>query len=269
MKFVKYLCIFIIVLVAVIAVWYLLMPDYFRVLVIGSDQRGTERSRSDVLMVIGIPKSVKDSITMIMVPRDTKVEHDEWGLQKLTHYYALGDRTDSEILGNLELTQEGVEDILGVKMDATVEVTFDSFIEIVDMLGGADTAEGHVTGAEAKEMVHNRFVQAEGDFGRAENQREILRNLMTRAKSMDNAKLIYNYFQESENARLKFNKVKSVLFGVAFVIGHRGQFKLGEMHEEVLPGEGQRIYTPAFGKELYYWVLDEEDTKEAVKEYLK
>ncbi|MFH1781174.1 MAG: hypothetical protein ABH835_00960, partial [Patescibacteria group bacterium] len=70
-------------------------------------------------------------------------------------------------------------------------------------------------------------------------------------------------------ARLKFDKVKSVLFGAAFVIGHRGQLNLGEMNEVILPGKGERIYTPAFGKELYYWVLDEEELDEVVKENLK
>lgn len=268
-KLIKYLLILFIIIVAIVAIGYLLMPDYYRLLVIGSDQRGTERSRSDVLMVIAIPKSAKNDMNIVMVPRDTFIEDEEFGMQKLTHFYALGERTDSEILGNLEKTQEVVEDLLGVKMSATVEVTFESFIEIVDALGGADVGGEHVDGAEAKEMVHNRFEQASGDFGRAENQREILRNLVTRAKSYDNAKMVLEYFETSEKARLKFDKVKSVLFGVAFVIGHRGQLELGEMNEVILPGKGERIYTPAFGKELYYWVLDEDELKETVNENLK
>lgn len=268
-KLFKFLAIFFILLVLVVAVGYMLMPDYYRVLIIGSDLRGTERSRSDSLMVVAIPKSSKNTINIVMVPRDTYVEHDEYGMQKLTHFYALGERTDSEVLGNLDLTKEMVEELLNVKMDTTVEVTFDSFIEIVDLLGGVDTEEGHVEGAEAKEMVHNRMVQAEGDFGRAENQRAILQEIMKRGKSINGAKTIYNYFQEADRARLRFNKVKSGMFGVAFLIGHQGRPELGEVNEEVLPGEGDRIYTPAFGKELYYWVLDEEGTEEIVKEYLK
>ena len=260
----------IILLVALLVViGYLFMPDYYKVLVIGSDQRETERSRSDVLMVIAVPKSSKNSMNIVMVPRDTKIEHEEWGLQKITHLYFLGERTDSEVLGNLDSTQKAVEDILDVSMDATVEVTFSSFIEIVDKLGGVDVAGEHVDGADAKEMVHNRFVQESGDFGRAENQREILRNLVTRAKTYSNAKMVMNYFDTAENARLQFNKIKAAMFGAAFFIGHRGKLSLGEMHEEILPGSNGRIYTPDFGKELYYWILDEEGVKEMVEEYLK
>lgn len=268
-KLIKFLMIVFIILVLGTAAGYFLMPDYYRVLIIGSDLRGTERSRSDSLMVVAVPKSSKNNVNIVMVPRDTYVEHDEFGVQKLTHFYALGERTDSEVLGNLDLTREVVEDILNVKMDATVEVTFDSFIEIVDLLGGVNTDEGHVDGAEAKEMVHNRMVQAEGDFGRAENQRAILQDIMKKGKSVEGAKTIYNYFQEADRARLRFDKVKTGLFGAAFLIGHRGRPSLGEVNEEVLPGYGDRIYTPAFGKELYYWVLDEEDTEEIVKEHLK
>ncbi|MBU0731419.1 LCP family protein [Patescibacteria group bacterium] len=268
-KLFKLLAILFIGLVLVAAVGYMLMPNYYRVLIIGSDLRDTERSRSDSLMVVGIPKSSKNTINIVMVPRDTFIEHDEFGMQKITHFYALGERTDSEVLGNLDLTQEVVEELLNVKMDASVEVTFDSFIEIVDLLGGVQTDEGYKEGAEAKEMIHNRMVQAEGDFGRAENQREILQEIMKKGKSIEGAKTIYNYFQEADRARLKFNKIKSGLFGVAFLIGHQGRLSMGEVHEEVLPGYGDRIYTPAFGKELYYWILEDEGTEEIVKEYLK
>ncbi|MFH1537266.1 MAG: LCP family protein [Patescibacteria group bacterium] len=259
----------ILVVALLVVIGYLLMPDYYKVLVIGSDQREMERSRSDVLMVIAVPKSSKNFMNIIMVPRDTKIEHKEWGMQKITHLYFLGERTDSEVLGNLDATQETVEDLLDIKMDATVEVTFESFIEIVDKLGGVDVGGEHVDGADAKEMVHNRFVQETGDFGRAENQREILRNLVTRAKSYENAKMVMDYFDTSEKARLRFNKTKAVMFGAAFFIGHRGRLSLGEMHEEILPGSNGRIYTPDFGKELYYWILDEEGVKEMVDEYLK
>ena len=268
-KLFKILAVLFILIVLVVAIGYFLMPDYYRVLIIGSDLRNNERSRSDSLMVVAIPKSSKNNINIVMVPRDTFIEHDEHGMQKITHFYALGERTDSDILGNLDLTTEVVEDLLNVNMDATVEVTFDSFIEIVDALGGVNTEEGYKEGAEAKEMIHNRMVQAEGDFGRAENQRDILMEIMKKGKSVEGAKTIYNYFEEADRARLKFGKTKAVLFGAAFFIGHQGKLNIGEVHEEVLPGAGDRIYTPAFGKELYYWVLDEDGKEEVVKEYLK
>lgn len=259
----------IIFLIVVPLLIYLSQPSYYKVLVIGSDQRGSEHARSDVLMVVAVPKKSDNQFSMVMVPRDTMIEHPDKGLQKITHFYAMWENED-EYLGNKELTTAVVEDLLDIKVNGTVEVTFDSFIEIVDMLGGVDTeSQGHLDGAAAKELVHNRYNKEGGDFGRADAQREILRNLMSRVKDPVKARMVYDYFLKTDRARLDINRNGFMIFGLAYLIGHQGNISLGEVEEIVLPGAGQRIYTPDFGKELYYWVLDEEGVKELVEQYLK
>ena len=247
---------------------YASQPKYFKILVIGSDQRGTEHARSDVLMVVAIPKSKDNIFSMTMIPRDTKIDHPEYGLEKITHFYGKWEDPE-EYLGNKELTEQVVEDLLDIKVNGTVEVTFDSFIDIVDLLGGVDTSQGHMDGKEAKEVVHNRYNKQGGDFGRGEAQREILRNLLSRMKNISNAQAVRDYFAETDRARLDVSTNELGVFGVAYLIGHRGNVSLGDVEEVVIPGQSQRIYTPSFGKELYYWVLDEEATKETVEEYLK
>lgn len=247
---------------------YISQPRYFTVLVIGSDQRGAEQARSDALILVSIPKSAVDPFSMIMVPRDTKIDHPEKGMQKLTHFYAMWENED-EYLGNRELTQSVIEEALDITIDGTVEVTFDSFSEIVDLLGGVDTAAGHLDGAAAREIVHNRYNKAGGDFGRGAAQREILRNLLSRMKTPANALAVRDYFANTNRARLHVPIRQAGLFGVAYLIGHRGQMSLGEAEEVVLPGNGQKIYTSDFGKELYYWVLDEAGTAQVVEQYLE
>lgn len=256
-------------LVTVPLIIYATQPAYYKILVIGSDQRGSEQARSDVLMLVAIPKSRQDSFSMIMIPRDTKIDHPEKGLQKITHFYAMWD-DQAEYLGNAQLTTEVVEGALGITINGTVEVTFDSFTEIVDMLGGVDTETyGHLDGTEAQEIVHNRYNKAEGDFGRGEAQREILRNVLSRLKDPVHARSVYEYFRTTDRARLDISQQQLMLFGLAYVLGHRADVSLGEVKEEVLPGEGQRIYTPDFDKELYYWVLDDTAVKNVVNEYLQ
>lgn len=247
--------------------FYLSQPKFYHILVIGSDQRNSEPARSDALMIISIPRSKQDPLSLIMVPRDTKIEHPEKGLQKITHFYAMWDDTVDR-MGNVELTESVVADLLDIKIHGTVEVTFDSFTDIVDTVGGVDISTGHVDGAEAQELVHNRFVQAEGDFGRAAEQREIFKAVLDKAKSPLVARKIYDYLQTSDRARLQLSMPSLISFGLAYVVGHRG-VSVPAMEEVVLPGEGQRIYTPAFGKSLYYWVLDEEGTQEIIEKYLK
>lgn len=260
----------ILVLIFVLGV-YFFTPSKYRILIIGSDQReglhetdvSVKRGRSDVLMVMSVAKKSKDKFSILMIPRDTLVEDEEYGTQKMTHYYAMGERYESDVLGNLSLTQERIEELLDVKMHATFEVTFDGFIDIIELLGGVDTTEGHLDAEEAVEAVHNRFTQARGDFGRAEQQREILKSALAKVKEPKNAKAAYDYMSDSEQARLKYNKVSAGLFGVAYLIGHGGQIGNIDFEEVEVPGEGTRIGG------VYYWDADEEELKEIKKQYLK
>ncbi|MBI2415831.1 MAG: LCP family protein [Candidatus Kerfeldbacteria bacterium] len=263
-------CLVVVLVVLIITpmIMYVSTPRYYRILVIGSDQRANEPARSDVLMVIAIPKSRSDQLTMVSIPRDTKIEHPEKGLQKITHFYAMwDDHTDR--LGNRALTQQVVEELLDVNIHATIEVTFTSFTDIVNALGGVDTSQGHLTGEAAQELVHNRFNKPNGDFGRAKAEREVLRNLLSRVRQPTNLQKMYTYLQTSPHARLTGSTTTAGWFALAYLIGHRGNVSLGETNEIVLPGVGQKLYTPDFGKELYYWVLDDNATASLVNEFVR
>lgn len=247
---------------------YLAQPRYYKLLIIGSDQRNHEHARSDVLMILAVPKSSRDSISLTTIPRDTKVDHATKGLQKITHFYAMWE-DPKETLGNRVLTESVVEDVLHTKVHGTIEVTFESFDQVVDLLGGVDTSQGHLNGKQAEELVHNRFVQPNGDFGRTAAQREIVENILSKMKHPSNAYAVYDYFQHTQRARLTTNRVSSGLFAVAYFLGHRGHISFSQAKEVILPGTGELIYTPAFNKKLYYWVLDDAKVKELVQQYLQ
>lgn len=247
---------------------YLSQPRYYTLLIIGSDQRNHEHARSDVLMILAIPKSAHDPLSLTTVPRDTKIDHPTKGLQKITHFYAMWEKPD-ETLGNRELTQSVVEDLLDIRLNGTMEVTFESFDQLVDLLGGVDTSQGHLTGKQAEELVHNRFVQPNGDFGRTAAQREIVENLLAKVKQPKNASAVYNYFQHTERARLTISRLNTGLFAMAFLLGHRAHINFSDTKEVVLPGHSELIYTPTFNKKLYYWIIDETAVQNLVQQYLK
>jgi len=258
----------IIIVVGGFIFFFVTSPKQYIVLVVGSDQRGTERARSDVLFVVSIPKDPQKKPFFLSIPRDTKVEDSEWGLQKITHFYALGERPDDgKMLGNIGLTTQAVEQLLDIHVDATVEVTFQSFQEIVNDLGGAIVNKKKVDGAEALAIVRDRFTSGRTDFSRQEDEREILRSLLTKVKSKEKVNTVMKYFDTSEQARIDYNKRKLVHFLFGAGIARRGKMTIGEMEEASLPGKGMKIYTPSFGKELYYWVLDEEATQKLVQEH--
>ncbi|OGY85270.1 MAG: hypothetical protein A3F54_00175 [Candidatus Kerfeldbacteria bacterium RIFCSPHIGHO2_12_FULL_48_17] len=250
------------------AVLYLTAPARYNFLVIGSDQRGEERARSDVLMLISVPKTGKKPITVVTIPRDSLIEQPEYGMQKITHFYAFGERTDSELFGNTALTTSVVEELLDVHVDGTFEVTFDGFKNIVDKLGGVDISSGHLNGEEALAVVRDRYREG-GDFARTDDQREILLSLVGKVKSYTDFKNIYAYIQLQSLSRIRWSKFAVGHFGYGFVLGHKFHFSTADIHEEVLAGAGDYVYTPEFGKELYYWVLDQAALEKLKEDYLE
>lgn len=245
-------------------------PDQYNVLFVGSDQRGTERARSDVMFIVSVPKSADKQPFFLTIPRDTYVEDEEWGIQKITHFYALGERPDDgKLLGNIELTRGHIQDVVGVDVDATVEVTFQSFEEIIDTLDGAVLNGQTISGPEALAVVRDRFTGDRSDFDRQADAREILRSLVTKIKQPSTVKDLLAYFEDSEQARLEYKKAKLIHFLIGAGITRKGKITIGEMEDEALPGYGERIYTPSFGKELYYWIPDEEGIEEIVEEHFK
>ncbi len=266
--FLKTLLLSSVVIIISLIGFYVSQPRYYNILIIGSDQRANERARSDVLLLVAIPKSRRDQLSLITIPRDTKIEHSEKGLQKITHFYAMWDDS-TDRLGNRALTTQVVEDLLDIHVQGTVEVTFDSFDELIDLLGGVDLGQGNLTGADAEELVHNRFVQPSGDFGRAAEQRDIIKNLLPKLYQPSKARAVYEYFLTSDRARLTISRPSLMAFGLAYLIGHRGRLSPGELNEAALPGTGTRIYTPSFDKSLYYWELDDAATKALSDRYLR
>lgn len=247
---------------------FLAAPTFYNILIIGSDQRGTERARSDVLFMVSIPKDQDKNPLFLTIPRDTKIEHPEYGLQKITHFYALGDQpNDTKQLGNAALTEEVVEQLLDRKIDATIEVTFQSFEEIVDSLGGAALQGKIISGSEALAVVRDRFTQGRSDFDRQTDAHEIFRSLLTKIKEPTRITALLQYFKDADQARFTYNKPKLVRFLSGGAIARRGRVEIGAMQEEVVPGAGQRVYTPAFGKSLYYWVADEEALQRMLHDY--
>lgn len=263
----RIMLLFLMVLIITPLVIYITAPKYYTILLIGSDQRAQEHARSDVLLLVSIPKNASAAMSLIMIPRDTKIDDPKYGLQKITHFYAMWDDTVDR-LGNRALTQQQVEQLLGIHINATVEITFDSFVEIIDGLGGVDTSQGHLDGSAAVELVHNRYNKPDGDFGRGAVEREVVKSIMERVHDLTAARWLYSYFGSAERARLTYGRSSLIQFAMAYLIGHHGRVDLASPQEQVLPGVGKKIYTPDFGKELYYWVLDDDRTKALVSTYL-
>lgn len=166
-----------------------LLDTRVHILLIGQDRlAGEERARSDTMILCDFdPKA--QTITMTSFLRDLYVPIPGHGSNRLNAAYALG---------GMALLEQTLEESFGVTIDGCVEVDFQSFPQIVDLLGGveitlrADEAEAingslgcaltegahTLTGDQALAYARLRKLDADGDFSRTQRQRTLLTSLL-------------------------------------------------------------------------------------------
>ncbi len=171
------------------------------VLLFGSDSRtdSAENGRSDSIMMISIDNRHK-KVKMTSFLRDTWVSIPGYGKSKLNHAFAYG---------GPKLAVETIEKNFGVDVDRYMVVDFQSFIYIVDSLGGIDmnlTADEvnfinyavdvedygnaqplrgagvhHLNGVQALAHSRNRD-SAMSDFDRTTRQRDVVNTIINEMK---------------------------------------------------------------------------------------
>nr|WP_249030683.1 LCP family protein [Sporomusa acidovorans] len=160
------------------------------ILVLGADERQDDTGRSDTTFVTTIDTDAK-KITMLSIPRDTRVKIPGHGWDKINHAYAFG---------GSKLSKESVENLLGIKIDYTVVININGFVRMIDAIGGvtidvdkrmkyADPYDDNgglyidlqpgvqkLNGKTAIEYV--RYRDEEGDIGRVARQQKFLKALL-------------------------------------------------------------------------------------------
>jgi LCP family protein required for cell wall assembly len=150
-------------------------------LIAGVDSRGDDHSgRSDTIIVMTVNSNLQ-SIKMLSIPRDTRVEIVGRGTQdKINHAYAFG---------GVQMTADTVSTFLDIPIDHYVSINMEGMKELVNALGGVkvDNAfaftqdgftfnEGEIflSGEEALAYSRMRKQDPRGDFGRNDRQRQIV-----------------------------------------------------------------------------------------------
>ncbi len=157
-------------------------------LLLGSDSRGEDRGRSDVMMVVHSDPN-RGKLYLISLPRDLWVPIPGHGTNKINAAYAFG---------GAPLAVQTVEDLLGITIDNVALTDFDGFFHLIDDLGGItvfntipssnlgfDFPRGDIklTGASALAYVRQRYNLPRGDFDRAERQRLVMQAIIDKVAS--------------------------------------------------------------------------------------
>lgn len=164
-----------------------MVEDPVSVLLLGVEDYATSGvgGRADSIMIATIQPKTK-TIKLVSIPRDSYVEIEGHGYTKINHAYAYGGK---------ELTIQTVENFLDIPIDYYVQVDFKGFKKIVDELDGVTVnvpfdfteqsdeekvglhfKKGTTTldGEHALAYARMRKHDPNGDFGRADRQKEIV-----------------------------------------------------------------------------------------------
>ena len=154
-----------------------------RLLLIGNDQRELGKGRADTLLVLTLDPAAQ-TLYLVSVPRDTRVELPGYGLVKINAAYAHG---------GASLQTAAVERLLGVAFDKYVEISLNGFQRAIDEVGGVDIdsalrfdldgqhiepGKAHLKGVQALAYARMRHGDPRGDLGRNVRQQEVIRALL-------------------------------------------------------------------------------------------
>lgn len=164
------------------------------ILLVGQDRRSYEnyRTRSDAMILCTFNQQNK-TITLTSFMRDMYVTIPGYRSQKINAAYALG---------GMSLLKETLAVNFGVHVDVCLEVDFDGFTKVIDIVGGVDinlnekevphlndqnsswnlqVGMNHLTGEQALAYSRIRKI-GNADYERTERQRRVITALLNEAK---------------------------------------------------------------------------------------
>ena len=172
------------------------MPYY--VLALGSDAReGETASRSDTMILVRVD-TIGGKLTMLSIPRDTMVEIEGYGTQKINAAYAFGGAAGAV---------HAVHELTGAPISQVALVRFDGVESIVDYLGGVtidvpvdvydpeytglvmSAGEQHMDGETALLFSRVRHGFDLGDYQRQKDQRILMEAVMREALALPVTKM--------------------------------------------------------------------------------
>ena len=251
--------------------------EYFTFVLGGVDE---DKTRTDTLMVVAY--DVKNGhINVVNVPRDTLVE-SPYKIKKINSMYT----------GGIEDTKDTITDLLGIPIDRYAVIDFDGFEELVEAIGGVyfdvpvrmkyddPTQNLHIdlqpgpqqlNGKQALHFVRFRKMNAgvkggypNGDLDRIKAQQEFIKAVIKQMASPANILKINDIAKVAEkNLKTDLSITEMVWFAMRAV-----KLNTENITMEMLPGESEYLYEPAFGQYQSYFVADYDATLTFVNEKL-
>jgi polyisoprenyl-teichoic acid--peptidoglycan teichoic acid transferase len=191
----------------------------FSALILGVDEREGDSGRSDTMIVLTVNPTLQTT-KMLSIPRDTYTEIVGKGYKdKINHAYAFG---------GVEMSMKTVENLLEIPIDYVAKVNMESFVDIVDIVGGItventldfhyeeehfSTGELNLDGEKALKYVRMRYDDPSGDFGRQNRQKQVIQGVLKEGMSLStlwNYKSIFKTLEENLEINVAFDDLLSI-----------------------------------------------------------
>lgn len=181
--------------------------ERINILLLGADARTPATNGfTDSISILSIDKKTKE-VSLLSIPRDTRVQIAGKGIDKINSAYAYGD---------INTTIKTVENFLNVRIDYYIVVDFTDFKKTVDSLGGitmyvephvsaarpelhGKTGESRLTGAEALTYVRFRS-DNKSEGGRIMRHQQAIKAIINEAlkpSNLLNAPAVFNMLREN------------------------------------------------------------------------
>ena len=255
------------------------LTGWINILILGTDNIEEEVSRTDTI-ILALANLDTRQVSVISVPRDTRVNLEGVGLTKINHANVIGQMKGGIHQGTLK-SAKAVSDLLGVNINYYVKIDFRGFKKAVDAVGGVDVdlaypvidkyhskadfpaGEHHLSGKEALSLAQARHNLPHGDFDRQGHQFMLLSSL---AHKMLN---VFNISKLPEVMGIVYQELLDTNLSVAEMLKIGLTFK-GITPDKIkyyqLPGKANTSYDPFVGSSLYYFEPDTEGVKKIVRE---
>ncbi|MCO4590726.1 capsular polysaccharide biosynthesis transcriptional regulator, LytR family [Streptococcus infantarius subsp. infantarius] len=200
--------------------------NVFNIYISGIDTYGSIStvSRSDVNLILTVNMNTH-KILMTETPRDAYVKIPDGGADqydKLTHAGIYG----------VETSEKTLENLYGITIDYYARLNFDSFLKLIDALGGVTVYNsqeftalmnkkvypvGNIelsSGEDALAFVRERYSLEHGDYDRGNNQMKVIQailNKMTSLKSVSNYSTIISNVQDSIQTDMKLDTMMKLV----------------------------------------------------------
>ena len=182
------------------------------IMLMGVDERNEDVGRSDTLMVASLDAN-QDTVSLLSIPRDTRVKIKRHGYDKINAAYAYGGES---------LSKSTVESFLGIDINHYVIVNTNSFSKMIDAIGGVDIdvekrmfyedpwddngglvidlkpGLQHMDGDTA--ITYVRYRDEEGDAGRVRRQQRFMRACFEKLSDPSMVMKLPEIIKEARNA---------------------------------------------------------------------